>query len=272
MGSGKPIADVMLKYQREFEFIKHDDILRDLRIGGFLENQEFWQNVKKDVNGKVSFLVENLPGKGDRAFQAFLASLEQHDHGTLAGALRVDSGLSLSHQEPRSAPVASIMQNEPERGNSTREEVDYTATLRRLKTIFKDKNTLIDMDDFLDKLAEKGLISMAEELEFKKKSEEVDYTAALRRLKTIFKDKNTLIDMDDFLDKLAEKGLISMAEELEFKKKSYAERIDSAFFALLKKNPKLAYECVLKIIGEMERDDIKAKFLNSLGKPSSQNV
>ncbi|CAG0903206.1 unnamed protein product [Darwinula stevensoni] len=88
MASGKPISDVMLQYQRDLEFIKHDEVLRDLRIGGFIENQEYWQNVKKDVIGKVSFLVENLPSKGDAAFQGFLASLQKHGHNNLASNLR----------------------------------------------------------------------------------------------------------------------------------------------------------------------------------------
>ena len=46
----------------------------------------------------------------------------------------------------------------------------YSGQLKRLRSIFKDRNTLIDADFFLDKLAEKKLISMAQEHELKRKS------------------------------------------------------------------------------------------------------
>ena len=99
----------------------------------------------------------------------------------------------------------------------------------------------------------------------------MDHVAALRSLKSIFKDKETFIDTDLFLDKLAEKRLISVAEEMEFKKLSYARQIDSAFFALLQRNPKPTYESVLEILEEMQRNDLKERLLSFLGKPSSQH-
>ena len=88
MASGKPIADVMLKHLDRFQYIKIDKILWELRIENFLENQEYHQIIKKDIPEKVTYLVEEIPRKGDGAFQTFLTLLEKYDHRALVKSLR----------------------------------------------------------------------------------------------------------------------------------------------------------------------------------------
>ena len=47
-------------------------------------------------------------------------------------------------------------------------EIDYGIALRRFRSMFKDKSTLIDVNLFIDAMAEKGVISVAQEIELKR--------------------------------------------------------------------------------------------------------
>ncbi|CAG0896246.1 unnamed protein product [Darwinula stevensoni] len=98
------------------------------------------------------------------------------------------------------------------------------------------------------------------------------YSARLRCLKSIFKDRDTLIDMELFVDKLAEKDLISMAQEWQIKHKAYSTQIDETFYILFQRNPQPTYECVLQVLDEMQRDDIKTRLFNSFAKMSYRAV
>ena len=51
-------------------------------------------------------------------------------------------------------------------------ELDYGAALQRAKRLIKHPKTMIDMDTFLDKLAEKEFLSVAQERTLKSKKNE----------------------------------------------------------------------------------------------------
>ncbi|CAG0891896.1 unnamed protein product [Darwinula stevensoni] len=88
------------------------------------------------------------------------------------------------------------------------------------------------------------------------RSREMDYHVALIRLRNILKYHIEAFDVHRFLDNLTVKNAINMKDEEQIKKmKDHEEKIDAVFYILFKTDNMSAYNCVLKILKEIQRDD-----------------
>ena len=85
--------------------------------------------------------------------------------------------------------------------------------LKRLRSIFKERNTLVDMDSFIDALGERHVISVVEDMELKRKKDyngKVDETFFI-----LFKTnaRSTMPILMDILKKMEREDIIATLQE-----------------------------------------------------------
>ncbi|CAG0899805.1 unnamed protein product [Darwinula stevensoni] len=131
------IANILARHVTGLKFININGVLEDMRAQGVIERHEFFGTIRKSDQKKLLFLQNIVPLRADKAFPALLDSLGKRGHIALAKSLH--------------------------------REIDFGVALRHFKSTFKDKSTLIDVNLFIDALAEKGVISVAQEIELKRK-------------------------------------------------------------------------------------------------------
>ncbi|CAG0896994.1 unnamed protein product [Darwinula stevensoni] len=206
-------SQVIAKFTTELEHVDIDGLLQKLWKEGVIKPQPYFEALKKPFEEKLSFVQLQLSIGGEDVFPTFLECLRTLKHWQLASDMEAEW-----KKKGGKGPTESgnaLPSNEAVQASGISKPVTEGATiddLRRAKTVLKDRDVYISINEFLDTLAERKIISVAEEMKLREMS---DYHAQIDAVFKILFARDVERHYYELIETLKSMGRLDIVKKIQ---------------------------------------------------------